>query len=597
MAGDLRRHLDGLPVAARPDSALYRLGKLIARQPAAAAAFALATVSLATLGLLTTLRPAAGASVGSPDALMAAGLQAEERYELDAARRLFASALAADSSSALALYHLAQLEPDPAARNSLLERARALAALASPFERDLLEHQWLSAFGTVQRRLDDAARLVRRYPDSAGAHLALGQALHYAGQSLGAIAPLERAIALDSAALRLPGSDCDACRAFGTLVNAWFAADSHVAVEREARRWLALAPQSPRAWFALALALDLNGDTDGSLAAARSASVSLPGEVTVALAGVPLIRAGRFEEVERFLTDQVRLGASAAGTAALELLATSRRNQGRFRAALATAREYRAANAEDIFANAYLEAQVLFELGRYAESGALFDSIARYVYPGDPSPGHRARTAAWNFTHVAEAVAAMGNADSLRRLEDTVRLLGTRSTFGRDALLHLHVRGLRHQLEGRNEEAIAAFRNATYSPGTGYTRTNLALGRLYLEIGQPDSAIQVLTPVLRGAITASGTYATQTEFRELLARAFDAAGHPDSARSQYARVAAAWRDGDAEWRERAAAAGRQARRGRLPNRPSSNGASVAPPPGNPSAVGAPVAGTVASPRW
>src|SRR5690606_15888990 len=109
----------------------------------------------------------------------------------------------------------------------------------------------------------------------------------------------------------------------------------------------------------------------GSLAAARSAAASLPGEATVGLAGVPLIRAGRFDEVEQFLTDQVRLGSLASRTAALELLTTSRRNQGRLAAALATAREYRAASSEDIFANAYLEAQVLYELGRFAEAGAL----------------------------------------------------------------------------------------------------------------------------------------------------------------------------------------------------------------------------------
>ena len=560
LADDLRRHLDGLPITARPDALHYRVRKLVARQPVAAAAIMLAFASLLTLGLVTWRRPPlAPAPTLAPGALISAGLQASERYEIDAARSLFRTALAADSTSVLALSHLAQLETDPSVRSRMLERARSLASAASPFQRDLLEHQWLSGFGTVQERLESAARLVRAWPDSVPAKLALGIALHQAGRSLDAIGPLEQTIRMDSASVRAAAGDCDACRALETLVNAWFVADSPAAVERTARRWLALAPESPRAWFSLALALDLQGDTEGSLAAARSASASLPGEATVSLAGVPLIRAGRFDEVERFLTDQVRLGASAARMAALELLTTSRRYQGRFRTALATAREYRAVSTEDIFANAYLEAQVLFELGRFEESGALFDSIARYVYPGDPSPGHRARTAAWYFTHVAEAVAATGNADSLRRLEDTIRVLGARSNFGRDLLLHFHVRGLRLRLEGRTREALAAFRRALFSRSTGYTRTNLALAQLYLQTGQPDSAIAILEPVLRGAIASSGSYLTHTEVRELLARAYAVTGQGASARAQFRRVADAWGDADPPWRQRAASARRLAR--------------------------------------
>ncbi len=503
---------------------------------------------------MTSRGPATASASIQPEALISAGLQAVERYEIDAARQLFQSALAEDSNSVLALYHLAQLELDPAVRNGLLNRARGLASAASPFQRDVLEYQC-----SVDDRLESARDLERAWPDSAATHLAMGLALHFAGRTFEAARRLEEVVRIDSASVQQPRSDCDACRALEALVNVWFVADSPAAVERIARRWLALSPESPRDWFALALALDLKGDTEGSLAAARSASASLPGEATVALAGVPLIRAGRFEEVERFLTDQVRLGSSAARTVALELLTTSRRNQGRLAAALATAREYRAASAEDIFANAYLEAQVLYELGRYAESGALFDSIAKYVYPGDPSPGHRARTRAWYFTHVAAAVAAMGNIDSLRRLEDTIRVLGASSTFGRDALLHHHVRGLRLRLEGRPEAAIRAFRSSIYSRSTGYTRTNLALAELYLEAREPDSAMALLMPMLRGSITASGTYATQTEARELLARSYLLAGRPDSARVEFLRVASAWRDGDPEWRARAAAAERLAR--------------------------------------
>ena len=93
------------------------------------------------------------------------------------------------------------------------------------------------------------------------------------------------------------------------------------------------------------------------------------------------------------------------------------------------------------------------------------------------------------------------------------------SAARRDALLHHHVRGLRLGLEGRPEAAIRAFRSSIYSRSTGYTRTNLALAKLYLDAREPDSAIAFLAPMLRGSIAASGTYATPTEARELTAMA------------------------------------------------------------------------------
>ena len=47
LSEDLRRHLDGLPVEARPESAAYRLGKFVSRHRTAAAAAAVAALSLA----------------------------------------------------------------------------------------------------------------------------------------------------------------------------------------------------------------------------------------------------------------------------------------------------------------------------------------------------------------------------------------------------------------------------------------------------------------------------------------------------------------------------------------------------------------------
>lgn len=56
-------------------------------------------------------------------------------------------------------------------------------------------------------------------------------------------------------------------------------------------------------------------------------------------------------------------------------------------------------------------------------------------------------------------------------------------------------------------------------------------GRLYLELGRPRQAIEVLSPALRGSIEASNLYVTHTDVHTLLARAhYNASGAPDNAR-------------------------------------------------------------------
>jgi tetratricopeptide (TPR) repeat protein len=552
LAADLRRHLEGAPLVARPDGITRRLGKL-ARRHALVATTAALLLALAALGLTLT-RGQPGGPTGSPRALFEAGLRAANQLQPGLAAQLFDAALARDSTFALAAYHRALVEPDIPSRHRLLDAAHRLAVHAPAWERRFIEQRWVATFGSWEVSLERATALASLHPDRAEAQQALGEARYRAGRHAEAIEPLERAIRLDAAALPDGGELCVACLAYRTLVDAYLSIDSAPAAERIARRWIAQSPRAARAWFGLAVALDVQGQPDASLAAGRNALEGPPGETMVIIAASPLVRAGRFAEVDRYLADQVRLGSDRVRAQALELLATSRRYQGRLNEALATARAFRAAELEDRFEAAYLEAQVLYELGRYPESAALFDSVAGAVYRGDPAPAHRARTLAWNLTHVAEALAAMGDTLALARLADSVAVLGSRSQLGRDARLAHHIRGLRHRLGGRDGEAIAEFRRAIFSPTIGYTRTSLELGRLLLATGDPEGAVAVLGPALRGGIHASNTYVTQTEIHELLGAAFDAAGRPDSARVHLARAAAAWRGGDPPFAARAATA-------------------------------------------
>jgi hypothetical protein len=68
----------------------------------------------------------------------------------------------------------------------------------------------------------------------------------------------------------------------------------------------------------------------------------------------------------------------------------------------------------------------------------------------------------------------------------------------------------------------------------------------------------VLQSALRGPLEASNLYVTRTELHELLARAWEASGRPDSAAAHYRAVVAAWRQADPEFRAR-----REAARARL----------------------------------
>jgi len=185
------------------------------------------------------------------------------------------------------------------------------------------------------------------------------------------------------------------------------------------------------------------------------------------------------------------------------------------------------------------EAVVRLEMGDPRGSAALFRAMADAALTGR-SPSLDGRARAWALVHVATALAEVGDVEGLRALEDSIRVHGGRSAYGRDRGLHHHARGLRLRLEGRWAEAVAAFREALFSPVEGFVRTNLELARALEKVGRPDEALDVARSALRGPVSASGLYATRTEFQEIAARAFETLGQPDSAAVYHGRVLAAW---------------------------------------------------------
>jgi DNA-binding SARP family transcriptional activator len=495
--------------------------------------------------------------------LYAQGLRSNADGDAAGARRLFAAALREDSAFAMAAFHYGRLAGNRTELVAGLARALRLSATATERERLMIRAGW--AWAMSARELGAVAEsLVTRYPQEAQGHLYEGIARLQIGDFLGAIAPLERVVAMDSLSFTRANNNvgCDACTAMLQLVLTYMQADSLAAAERAARRWTRLEPESARPWLSLWDVLERAGRfADADEAAASVAKLDRDAIGATDRTAIQAIRRGNFELADRVLRAAIQGGNVAAQMDALWDLNVSLRYQGRVDEAIVVARRFRelADQTEHSAAGATPGvrplAQSLFDAGRYREAAALFDSSARWRAP-EESDFSVARERAWNLAHAARCLAAAGDTSGLAARADTIEAVGALSASGRDRGLALHVRGLLLFARGDLPGAAAAFRRSIYSVPAGYTRENYDLARTLLLLGQPREAVAVLQPVMRGKLDASNFYVTQTEVHEMLAQAWDAAGRPDSASMHYARVARAWEHGDPAYAKRAAEARR-----------------------------------------
>jgi tetratricopeptide (TPR) repeat protein len=290
--------------------------------------------------------------------------------------------------------------------------------------------------------------------------------------------------------------------------------------------------------------------------AGRHATELFPGSPGDPLSAADLdIRAGAFIAADRTLRDAFTYGTRAGRQRARWLLVISLRNQGRLLEALDVARAYRREADEPSGVDAVPVAQVLFELGRTQEAAMLYDSVAAPLANGRAgASGSVARWQSWVLAHAAEAWATLGDTTRVAAYADTIEHLARRSLYGRDRHLPAHLRGLVWLARGNPDSALASLRAAVFSLSIGYTRTNLELGRLLLQLGHPREAALVSTAGLAEAIDGSAYYATRTELHELAAHAFDAAGEADSAIVHYTIVLRAWSHADPPFAARVAAA-------------------------------------------
>jgi DNA-binding SARP family transcriptional activator/TolB-like protein len=479
------------------------------------------------------------------------GLRALYQADQSGAIRFFSAALDVDSTFGMAAYYAYRTTGDRA----YLERAMRLTDRVSERERLLIRAEWAASMDDPSR-LAWAESLTVRFPLETDGYVMLGKARLWSGDFLGALAPLRKVITMDSLSFAAGDERCRACEALGSIITAYEFADSLPAAERVAREWTRRSPGSSAAWKALADNLDKQGRLREA-AAVRQQVVALdPGirDNFIATAQTA-IHGGDFERADALLHEMIRSGTDLQQRDGLWYLDISLRYQGRLTEALAVARRYRAlartAGLPGAY-EAYPEVQVLFEMGRFRDAAALCDTIARAV-DSSATASRRARSRIWALTHEASALAAAGDTSAITAIADTLEALAPLSGYGRDRRLYHHARGLLFEARGRPTEAARELRLAIFSTTTGYTRTNLELARILIDLHRPREAVPLLRAALRGGLDASNMYVTYTEIYDLLGRAFEGAAMPDSAAAYDRMVVDAWRNADPAFAGRRAA--------------------------------------------
>jgi serine/threonine protein kinase/tetratricopeptide (TPR) repeat protein len=543
--GDLRLHLQRVDLANGTVRSSFVVGSDNARALAELAVKRVAAdldISLPSGWSLTVERSAVAQRFNEE------GLRAFYRGDATAARSYFEAAVREDSTFAMPSYYLALTTEGEIGRATHMNRALRHAHRGSEQERQLIRTAWAGDM-FEPAFLELAESLVRHFPTDPESHLLFGEALRLSGEHHRATLHYQRVVELDSMSFRTTSARCRACDASGRAVTSYTLLDSLPAAERSARQWVARTPESAGAWEALASVLLWTGRFDASLAARqRAAELRGANAEDVIYPAIVAVYAGDFERADRLLVESSRFGPPHVRRAALLWSMTSLRNQGRLTEALAVARKYAEATGPNYSAWSARapEAIALLESGRAREAAELYRVLAADRWQGEASSNRLAGHHAWVLTHLASARAAVGDTSGLAVLADSIQTLGGNSITKRFQVSHHHVRGLLALSRGEPDAAVDHFRQAEYSPVDGNGRTKIELARTLLHLQRPEEALRVLQPVTRGGMVGPITHAVRTEIHELIGRAWEDAGRPDSAAVHYRRVLLAWQRADPE---------------------------------------------------
>ena len=521
----------------------------------------------ADLGLASPGEGSAASRTASPSAyaLYEEGLRAYYKYDAPAAQRLMSAALERDSLFAMAAFYawkagIGVVPLDESAR--ALQVAKRLAPRAIEHDRLLIQGTVAGQDAPIATAQAIAETLTVRYPSDPDGQILLGDVRFSLGDWKGSVEAYERAVALDSAAGALGGANCRVCIALNGVSGAYLWWDSTAAAERAARRQVRLRPTSHSGWSDLVEPLLRQGRRAEAESAAAETVRFGTGTGTGTWTGAlnrDLLRAGRFEEADNALVAELRSQNAHVRGDAHWLMIVNLRYQGRMQEAIALAeRAVVPGMPWKVEGTWGVErrnpAIIQLEIGNPREAARRFEEFVRVRQPETMTPALFARHVAWDLVLAGTAWMAAGDTAAVRRIADTLELVGRQSNFGRDLRLHFFLRGLLLQGEGRHAEAVDEFRRALHSLTDGYNRINLELARSLLALGRPREAVAVLQPALRGGVDGSSTYLTKAELHELLAEAWERAGVRDSAVVHWRAVASAWRRADPPFQARRARA-------------------------------------------
>jgi tetratricopeptide (TPR) repeat protein/TolB-like protein len=488
------------------------------------------------------------------------GLRRFAGADYRSALQLFEAAETEDSTFVLAAYYAWQARDWAGQPTSpaTLARVRRLAQRAPDRDRLLIE-------GSLARALNEprlaavADTLAIRYPAEPEGRFLLGMSRFWEGMFDEALESMLEVVAMDSLGLEGERARCLACDALSQIVEIHVHSDALSRAVEAATGWVDRQPRSARAQQSLAAALLYGGRTDEAVAArARAVELNPIDARDAVFPAIARIYAGEYGSADGLLSELGRGAAPDVQREALWFLAISLRYQGRLVEALEVLRRLEPLSADParpVQMNDAVrrhEAQVLFEMGRHAEAETLLEALLAIRDPEastSADAGHRA----FNLTQLASAAAAAADTSALELLADSTEALGLLSASGRDRRLHHHIRGLLARARGDLEGAAVELDAAIYSLTSGFTRTNLELGRLLVELGRPEDAVSVLEPALRSPLEASNLYVSRTELRATLGTAHDAAGNRQRAIEEYGSAAASWSAADPPLRARAQA--------------------------------------------
>ncbi len=462
------------------------------------------------------------------------GERARAAGDRASAARLLREAIRVDTSFALARLHLAQAFGDFDKDGAHAQLDTALAATGRLPERErLLVRAWRAMIDEDPVRELLADSLVAKWPLDASGYLIQGQSRTWRGAFLPAVASLRRAIALDAPGLSGIEASCLACDAYEGLVSALLLADSLPAAMQVAREWERLQPQGGRASAAVSSVAQTADDLGTAAAAARRAVARNPAdEYAGVYEAVWQIRAGEPSTALRTLQPELRHASPERRRQAAWFSAIAARNAGRPAEAEARLRQFYdalPAAQRPAYATFHLQrAQALLEAGNARHAALLFDSIAASA--GSVASSHRmGRLRAWAGTLAADAWVAAGDTTDLARRIREVEAWGAQSAYGRDRVLHHHLRGLQSLSRGDLPAARRELYAARWSPTGSYARTTNALIDVLLREHRIDEALQLLHQASHGSLESVHLYGTRRDVHLLYARAYRASGQRDSA--------------------------------------------------------------------